>query len=227
MFQILIVDDDKNTRYYLNRLLSDAGYKPVCAASAQKALSLIKETPFDLIIVDIMMPEMDGFEFTKLLRDCRYELPILMLSAGQIPDSVKTGFLAGTDDYMTKPADEEELLLRIKALLRRSRIAYEHRLTIGKTILDYDGFTVSSGNDSITLAPKEFLLLYKLLSYPNKIFTKIQLLEDIWGPATESMECTVSVHINRLRNHFRNNPDFQIITIRGLGYKAQIKEEYV
>ena len=124
---------------------------------------------------------------------------------------------------MTKPFDEEELLLRIRALLRRARIASGHRLTVGETVLDYDALTVQRDHHTITLPPKEFLLLYKLLSYPNKIFTRIQLLDDIWGPATESMEATVSVHINRLRNRFENNPDFQIITIRGLGYKAQIR----
>ena len=224
MFQILIVDDDKNTRRLLTAILSDAGYKPFSTASAGEALDLIKKVPFDLLIVDIMMPGMDGYEFTKLLRDCRYDLPILMLSAKQLPDNIKHGFLVGTDDYMTKPADEEELLLRIKALLRRAEIFSEHRLTIGETELDYDTLTVRQKNDTLTLPPKEFLLLYKLLSYPDKIFTRIQLLEDIWGPATESMESTVSVHINRLRNHFENNPDFRIITIRGLGYKAQIKE---
>ena len=146
-----------------------------------------------------------------------------MLSARQLPDNIKHGFLAGTDDYMTKPFDEEELLLRIRALLRRARIASDHRLTVGETVLDYDALTVQRDHHTITLPPKEFLLLYKLLSYPNKIFTRIQLLDDIWGPATESMEATVSVHINCLRNHFENNPDFQIITIRGLGYKAQIR----
>lgn len=225
MFQILIVDDDANTRHYLSAVISDAGFKPCTASSAGEALVAIKEVPFDLLIVDIMMPGMDGYEFTKLLRDCRYNLPILMLSAKQLPDNIKHGFLAGTDDYMTKPADEEELLLRIKALLRRARIASDHRLTVGKTTLDYDALTIRRDDSLITLPPKEFLLLYKMLSYPNKIFTRIQLLEDIWGPATESMESTVSVHINRIRNRFENNPDFQIITIRGLGYKAQIKED--
>ena len=214
MFQILITDNDKHTRHYLSALLSDAGYTPRCASSAGEALKLIKELPFDLLIVDVMMPGMDGYEFTKLLRDCRYDLPILMLSARQLPDNIKHGFLAGTD---------EELLLRIRALLRRARIASDHRLTVGETVLDYDALTVQRDHHTITLPPKEFLLLYKLLSYPNKIFTRIQLLDDIWGPATESMEATVSVHINRLRNHFENNPDFQIITIRGLGYKAQIR----
>lgn len=224
MFQILITDDDKHTRRYLDTLLSDAGYTPRCASSAEEALKLIKEIPFDLLIVDIMMPGMDGYEFTKLLRDCRYDLPILMLTAKQLPDNIRHGFLAGTDDYMTKPFDEEELLLRIRALLRRARIASDHRLTVGKTVLDYDALTVQRDQYTDTLPPKEFLLLYKLLSYPNKIFTRIQLLEDIWGPSTESLESTVSVHINRLRNHFKDNPDFRITTIRGLGYKAEIKE---
>lgn len=224
MFQILVVDDDRHTRYYLNEVLSKAGYKPFSASSASDALNLIKKIPFDLLIVDVMMPGMDGYEFTKLLRDCRYDLPILMLSAKQLPDNIKHGFLAGTDDYMTKPADEEEMLLRIRALLRRARIASDHRLTVGQTILDYDALTVTRGKESLTLPPKEFLLLYKLLSYPNKIFTRIQLLEDIWGPSTDSMESTVSVHINRLRNHFGDSPDFCIMTVRGLGYKAQIKE---
>lgn len=224
MFQILIVDDNNNTRHYLSAVLAGAGYEPFTAATASEALDRIKKVSFDLLIVDIMMPGMDGYEFTKLLRDCRYDLPILMLSAKQLPDNIKHGFLAGTDDYMTKPADEEELLLRIRALLRRARIASEHKLVIGNTELDYDSLSVRYGNESFTLPLKEFLLLYKLLSYPNKIFTRIQLLEDIWGPSTESMESTVSVHINRLRNHFEDNPDFQIITIRGLGYKAQIKE---
>lgn len=225
MFHILIVDDDKNTRHYLNTILSDAGYEPFTASSASEALDIIKEIPVDLLIVDIMLPGMDGYEFTKLLRDCRFDLPILMLSAMQLPDHIKHGFLAGTDDYMTKPADEEELLLRIRALLRRARIVADHRLTAGRTVLDYDSFTVSYNDKRLTLPPKEFLLLYKLLSYPNKIFTRIQLLEEIWGPSTDSMESTVSVHINRLRNHFEDNNDFQIITIRGLGYKAQIKED--
>ena len=224
MFQILVADDDKNTRRLLETILSNAGYKTISVASAGRALELIQKVPIDLLIVDIMMPGMDGYEFTKLLRDCRYDLPILMLSAKQLPDNIKHGFLAGTDDYMTKPADEEELLLRIRALLRRARIFSEHRLTIGETELNYDTLSVRWKNNTLTLPPKEFLLLYKLLSYPNKIFPRIQLLEDIWGPATESMESTVSVHINRLRNHFENNPDFRIITIRGLGYKAQIRE---
>lgn len=227
MFQILIVDDDKNTRRYLSAVLSAAGYEPFTSSSAGDALLMLKEQKIDLLLLDIMMPGMDGYEFTSLLRDCRFDLPILMLSAKQLPDNIKHGFLAGTDDYMTKPVDEEELLLRIKALLRRARIASGHRLTVGSTTLDYDTMTVSRGGDVFTLPLKEFLLLYKLLAYPNKIFTRIQLLEDIRGPASESMESTVSVHINRLRNHLKGNPDFDIITIHGLGYKAQVRGENI
>ena len=225
MFQILIVDDDKSIRQHLRSLLSGAGYRPCTASCAGAALSLIKKNPLDLLVVDLNMPGMDGHAFTRLLRDCRFDLPILMLSASRCPDHIKQGFLAGIDDYMTKPADEEELLLRIRALLRRARITQRHRLTAGATVLDYDALTVTRRDRRITLPPKEFLLLYKLLSYPNKIFTRSRLLEEIWGPSTNSMEATVSVHINRLRKHFADNPDFQILTIRGLGYKAQLTDD--
>ena len=224
MFQIMIVDDDTNTRRWLRTVLSDAGYRPHTASSAGDALELMKSIHMDLVVLDVMMPGMDGYEFTSLLRDCHCDLPILMLSAKQRPDNIKHGFLAGTDDYMTKPADEEELLLRIRALLRRAKIASDHLITVGNTRLDYDTLTVCRREDSLILPQKEFCLLYKLLSYPDKIFTRIQLLEDIWGPDSDSMEATVSVHINRLRKRFEGNPDFEIITIRGLGYKAQLRE---
>ena len=219
MFQILIVDDDKNVRRYLGAVLAEAGYSPHTASSAKEAMEKLETISIDLMILDIMMPETDGYEFTKLLRDCHCDLPILMLSAKQLPDNIKHGFLAGTDDYMTKPVDEEELIL-----LRRARIASERRLVIGSTELNYDALTVKCGDTSQVLPQKEFQLLYQLLSYPNKIFTRLQLLEEIWGPASDSMESTVSVHINRLRKRFDQNPDFQIVTIRGLGYKAQILE---
>ena len=179
----------------------------------------------DLIIIYIMLPDMDGYAFAELLRSCSNDIPILMLSAKQQPQDIKQGFLSGTDDYMTKPVDEEEMLLRIKALLRRSKIISERRLTIGNTTLNYDTLSVKCGFDEYILPQKEFYLLYKLLSYPNQIFTRIQLMEDIWGPSSDSSDATVSVHINRLRNRFENCPDFSIITIRGLGYKAQIMED--
>lgn len=225
MFQLLIVDDDKNTRRFLHAVLTHAGYKTFSACCAEEALNMIEEAQIDLIILDIMMPDMDGYSFSRLLRDCNNNTPILMLSAKQQPQDIKQGFLSGTDDYMTKPVDDEEMLLRIKALLRRSRIVSERKLTVGNTTLNYDALSVKSGSDEQILPQKEFYLLYKLLSYPDQIFTRIQLMEDIWGPSSDSTDATVSVHINRLRNRFENCSDFSIITIRGLGYKAQITED--
>lgn len=225
MFHVLIVDDDKNIRRFLSLVLCSAGYKPFDADSAKEALHIMEKQKIDLIILDIMLPGMDGYAFAKLLRECNNDIPILMLSAKQLPQDIKQGFLSGTDDYMTKPVDEEEMLLRIKALLRRSKIVSERRLTIGKTTLNYDTLSVKCGSDEYILPQKEFYLLYKLLSYPNQIFTRIQLMEDIWGPSSDSSDATVSVHINRLRNRFEDCPDFSIITIRGLGYRAQITED--
>ncbi len=222
MFQILVIDDDAHTRRYLSTILTHAGFAPHTAADAAEALELLKTVSIDLVILDIMMPGMDGYEFASMLRGCRYHLPILMLSARHLPENIKQGFRSGTDDYMTKPADEEELLLRLRALLRRAHIYSSHQLQAGNTRLDYDTLTVYTGSGSQILPQKEFLLLYKLLSYPNKIFTRIQLLEDIWGPDSDSTEATVSVHIHRLRQKLYQNPDIEIITIRGLGYKAQI-----
>lgn len=224
MFQLLIVDDDKNIRKLLSAVLSHAGYKTFNTDSSVEALHIMENHKIDLIILDVMLPGMDGYSFARLLRECNNDIPILMLSAKQLPQDIKQGFLSGTDDYMTKPVDEEEMLLRIKALLRRSKIVSERSLTIGNTTLNYDTLSVRYGSDEYTLPQKEFYLLYKLLSYPNQIFTRIQLMEDIWGPSSDSSDATVSVHINRLRNRFENCPDFSIVTIRGLGYKAQIKE---
>lgn len=225
MFQLLVVDDDKNIRRYLSAVLTHAGYKTFSTISAKEALHIMEKHKIDLIILDVMLPGMDGYAFAELLRDCSNDIPILMLSAKQLPQDIKQGFLSGTDDYMTKPVDEEEMLLRIKALLRRSKIVSERRLTIGKTTLNYDTLSVKCGSDEYILPQKEFYLLYKLLSYPNQIFTRIQLMEDIWGPSSDSSDATVSVHINRLRNRFEDCPDFSIVTIRGLGYKAQITED--
>ena len=176
----------------------------------------------DLILLDIMMPRMDGYEFTEIIRSnpALGDIPILMVTAKDTPVDKKKGFIIGTDDYMVKPVDEDEMILRIAALLRRSRIVNEHRLIVGGTLLDYDSFSVSSDGYISQLPRKEFLLLYKLLSYPNKIFTRRQLMDEIWDMETDTDERTVDVHINRLRDRFKNNKDFQIITVRGLGYKA-------
>jgi len=171
-----------------------------------------------------MMPKMDGYAFTKELRDARSDLPILMISAKQLPEDRHQGFLVGTDDYMTKPLDLEEMLLRIKALLRRAKIVSERKLTVGNVELDYDAMTVSHPGETVTLPQKEFLLLYKLLSYPGKIFTRIQLMDEIWGYDTETGWETVTVHVGRLRKRFEGWPDFEIQSIRGLGYKAVKKQ---
>jgi len=167
-----------------------------------------------------MMPKMDGYEFTSVLRESNNNLPILMVSAKQLPADKHKGFLVGTDDYITKPIDEEEMLLRIKALLRRAKIANERRIVIGDVVLDYDSFTVKRKNEELELPQKEFMLLYKLLSYPGKIFTRIQLMDEIWGAESETGWETVTVHIGRLRKRFEGWTEFEIVSVRGLGYKA-------
>ena len=179
MFHILVVDDDKNTRLLLKAVLEAANYSVTTASNGEEALEVMDRTHVDLVVLDVMMPKMDGYEFTETLRSVNNNLPILMVSAKQQPADRKKGFLVGTDDYMTKPIDEEEMLLRIKALLRRARIVSERRIVVGDVVLDYDTYTVSRGRDVQELPQKEFLLLYKLLSYPGKIFTRIQLMDEI------------------------------------------------
>ncbi len=225
MFHILIVEDDKNTRKLMKTIISNDGYKTFTAENGKEALDILDKDHIDLIVLDIMMPKMDGYEFTKALRYCNNNLPILMISAKQMPEDKKRGFLVGTDDYMTKPVDEEEMLLRIKALLRRSAIVNERRLTISSVVLDYDTLTVSRGDDVQVLPQKEFYLLYKLLSYPNKIFTRLQLMDEIWGMDSETSDTTLNVHINRLRKRFKDYPEFSLIAVRGLGYKAVRNDE--
>lgn len=222
MFRILVVEDNPNARKLMAAVLEQHGYEPVCAQDGVEALEILDKKHVDLILLDIMMPRMDGYEFTEILRGNRAlgEIPILMVTAKETPADRRKGFIIGTDDYMVKPVDEEEMILRIGALLRRSRIVNEHRLMIGGTLLDYDSFSVSSEGYIMELPRKEFLLLYKLLSYPNKIFTRRQLMDEIWDMDTETDERTVDVHINRLRERFRDNRDFEIATVRGLGYKA-------
>ena len=220
MFNIMVVEDDQNTRKLLGAILSQNGYDAIPAENGEHALELLDKKHVDLIILDIMMPKMDGYAFTETLRESGCNTPILMVSAKETPQDKKKGFIIGTDDYMVKPFDEEELILRIAALLRRSRIVNEHRLQVGETTLDYDSLTVSAAGLSQELPNKEFMLLYKLLSYQNKIFTRRQLMDEIWDMESETDERTVDVHINRIRDRFKDNCDFEIITIRGLGYKA-------
>lgn len=220
MFQILVVDDDKNTRRLFKAILQAENYGVHTAENGEEALGVMDREHIDLVMLDIMMPQMDGYEFTKVLRENDQNLPILMVSAKQLPADKQKGFLAGTDDYMTKPVDEVEMLLRIKALLRRAKIASERRIVIGNVILDYDALTVSRRGEKQELPQKEFKLLYKLLSYPGKIFTRIQLMDEIWGAESETGWETVTVHIGRLRKRFEGWPEFEIVSVRGLGYKA-------
>ena len=220
MFHILVVEDNPNARKLMETVLKQNGYEPILACDGIEALEVLDNKHVDLIVLDVMMPRMDGYEFTETLRSSGCELPILMVTAKEKPADKHKGFLIGTDDYMVKPVDEEEMILRIAALLRRSRIVNEHRLTVGNTVLDYDALTVKTAQGVSELPKKEFLLLFKLLSYSNKIFTRRQLMDEVWDMDSETDERTVDVHINRLRDRFRNNPDFDIVTVRGLGYKA-------
>ncbi|MCQ2495398.1 MAG: response regulator transcription factor [Lachnospiraceae bacterium] len=220
MVNILVVDDDKNTRKLIEAVLRNEHYNVFTAENGEEALELTDREHIDLVVLDIMMPKMDGYEFTKLLRESNNQLPILMASAKQLPADKHMAFMVGTDDYITKPIDQTEMLLRIKALLRRAKIVSEHKITIGEVVIDYDSMTVSKGDSVQELPQKEFQLLYKLLSYPNKIFTRIQLMDEIWGADCETGWETVTVHIGRLRKRFENWPEFEITSVRGLGYKA-------
>ncbi|MBQ7338670.1 MAG: response regulator transcription factor [Clostridia bacterium] len=220
MFHILVADDDKNTRLYLQAVLQSNGYTVTTAENGEDALDAMDRAHIDLVVLDVMMPKMDGYEFTQTLRESNNNLPILMVSAKQLPVDKHKGFAVGTDDYITKPIDEEEMLFRIKALLRRAKIANERRIELGDVVLDYDSLTVTRGGEVYELPQKEFLLLYKLLSYPGKIFTRIQLMDEIWGAESETGWETVTVHIGRLRKRFEGWHEFEIESVRGLGYKA-------
>lgn len=220
MFRILVVEDDRGARRLTEDILLDAGYEPITASNGLEALDVMERKHIDLMILDVMMPGMDGFELLRQLRGNGFDLPVLMLTAKQTLPDIKQGLRLGADDYMTKPADEEEMLLRIAALLRRAQAITERKLTVGDTVLTYDNYSVERGGESAELPKKEFLLLYKLLSNPNKTFTRRQLMDEIWDLDSDSDEHTVVVHVNRLRERLRTNPDFEIITVRGLGYKA-------
>lgn len=225
MITILVVDDDKNTRLFMKSLLKNEGYDVVLANDGKEALECLDQKTIDLMIVDIMMPNIDGYELTDVVRNSYSNMPILMVSAKQKTIDRKMGYLVGIDDYMSKPVDEEEFILKIKALLRRAKINDERKIRIGDVVLDYDSFTVSRKDEVVELPKKEFELLYKLLSYPGKIFTRIQLMDEIWGMDNESGWETVTVHIGRLRKKFENWDEFSIISVRGLGYKGVRNDE--
>jgi DNA-binding response OmpR family regulator len=224
MFTILVVEDDVNLGKLMEAVLRDELFSPIIAHSAEEALEILERSHVDLMITDIMMPGMDGYTLTEQLRGAGFEFPILMATAKETLKDKRKGFLVGTDDYMVKPMDTEEMVLRIKALLRRAKIVSERKITVGKVTLNYDTQTITRESERLNLPQKEFLLLYKLLSYPDIIFTRLQLLEEIWGADSESDDHTVSVHISRLRERFGAWPEFSIEPIRGLGYRAVTNE---
>ena len=201
-------------------MLREKGFETDIALDGETGLEYAELGVYDLLILDVLMPKLNGYEVARRVRARHVNTPILMLTAKALPEDKHTGFLVGTDDYMTKPPDKTELLLRIKALLRRARIVDEHKITVGDVVVDMDSRTVRRGMEVQTLPPKEFELLYKLLAYPERTFTRMELLDEIWGIDSESDDKTVNVHINRLRNRFYDWPEFEIQTVRGLGYRA-------
>ena len=225
VFNILVVEDDKNLRKLITTCLKRENYQTFEATNGIEALDVIDKNYIDLLVTDIMMPKMDGYELTRELRNAKYNIPILLITAKSTLDDKKEGFLAGADDYMVKPIDIEELALRVKVLLKRANMAHEKKIKIGKLVLDYDQLTVTREDKNYTLAQKEFYLLYKLLSTPNTIFTRQELMEEIWGLENDSDYRTVDVHIKRIREKMADVDEFEIITVRGIGYKAIIKGE--
>ena len=220
MLKILIVEDDRELRQLFSHVLIKNGYTAEGVSNGREALDAMEKDYYDLIISDIMMPVMDGYELVRSLRESGNTTPVLMITAKDAFDDMKLGFLSGTDDYMVKPVNVNEMVLRVGALLRRARMISERRQVIGDTVLECDSLTVTTKTESMILPQKEFMLLYKMVSFPGRIFTRQQLMDEIWGYDSESDPHTVDVHIGRLRDRFRNNPDFRIVTMRGVGYKV-------
>ena len=220
MFKLLIVEDDCELRQLFSHVLVKNGYTVKGVSNGEEALDAMDSDYYDLIISDIMMPVMDGYEFVSQLREAGNTIPVLMITAKDAFDDMRRGFLYGTDDYMIKPVNVNEMVLRVGALLRRAQIINEHKQVIGDTVLEYDSLTVIMDNESFVLPQKEFMLLYKMASYPGRIFTCQQLMDEIWGYDSESDTHTVDVHIGRLRELVRENKDFKIVTMRGVGYKV-------
>ncbi|MBR3152329.1 MAG: response regulator transcription factor [Clostridia bacterium] len=224
MVTILVVDDNYNTRLITKTNLEDK-YKILTAKDGKEALEITENEHIDLIIADVMMPIMDGYTLAKEIRNDKNNIPILMVTAKESINDKLTGFSVGVDDYMIKPIDYNELRARIEALLRRANIVSSKKIEIGNVIINEDTYTVSKDDISIELPPKEFELLFKLLSYPGQIFTKNQILDDIWGYSSDSSEDTIKTHISRIRNKLKDFDEFEIITVKGLGYKGEIKNE--
>ena len=220
MLKILIAEDDQELRQLFSHVLTKNGYEVCGVSNGQEALKKLEHDYFDLIISDIMMPVMDGYELVRQLRASGNQTPVMMITARDAFDDMRLGFQSGSDDYLVKPVNVNEMVLRVGALLRRSQMIHDRRQTVGSTVLEIDSLTVTVGEQVQTLPQKEFMLLYKMISYPGKIFTRHQLMDEIWGYDNESDTHTVDVHIGRLRDRFRENPDFKIMTIRGVGYKV-------
>ena len=220
MFKILIAEDDRELRQLFEHVLVKHGYAVTGVSNGREALQAMAENYFDMVISDIMMPEMDGYELVESLRQSGHTLPVLMITARGSFDDMRQGFLSGTDDYMVKPVNVNEMVLRVGALLRRAQMINERRQTLGSTVMECDSLTVTTGGESMVLPQKEFMLLYKMASFPGKIFTRQQLMDEIWGYGSDSDTHTVDVHIGRLRERFRDNTDFRIVTMRGVGYKV-------
>ena len=220
MLKILIAEDDRELRQLFSHVLTKNGYAVKGVSNGKEALDAMDNDYFDLVITDIMMPVLDGYELVRQLRDTGNITPVLMITAKDAFDDMNQGFVSGTDDYMVKPVNVNEMLLRVKALLRRAQMINDRRQVVGNTVMELDSLTVTTDTGSMVLPQKEFMLLYKMLSYPGKIFTRNQLMDEIWGYDNESDTHTVDVHIGRLRERFRNNTDFKIVTMRGVGYKV-------
>ena len=220
MLKILIAEDDRELRQLFSYVLTKNGYAVKGVSNGKEALDAMDNDYFDLVITDIMMPVLDGYELVRQLRDTGNITPVLMITAKDAFDDMSQGFVSGTDDYMVKPVNVNEMLLRVKALLRRAQMINDRRQVVGNTVMELDSLTVTTDTESMVLPQKEFMLLYKMLSYPGKIFTRNQLMDEIWGYDNESDTHTVDVHIGRLRERFRNNTDFKIVTMRGVGYKV-------
>ena len=225
MFSILVCEDDFAIKTMISTKLKQENYSVYTVQNGQEALNLMGKQQIDLVISDIMMPEMDGYEFVQTLRETKHTLPILMITAKSQLESLEAAFKLGVDDYMVKPLRLEELVLRVKALLRRSQLEAEKVLTFTHTRLDYNALTMTelTTGEQVQIPPKEFFLLYKLLSYPEKIFTRLDLLDDIWGMEEDYDERLVDACIKRLRQKLKGNEDFDIVTVRGLGYKGTMK----
>ena len=220
MLKLLIAEDARELRQLFSHVLNRHGYTVTAVSNGQEALDAMDADFYDMIISDIMMPVMDGYQLVRQLRDVGNTTPVLMITARDAFDDMRTGFLAGTDDYMVKPVNVNEMVLRVQALLRRAQMINDRRQTIGDTVMECDSLTVTAAGESMILPQKEFMLLYKMAAYPGKIFTRQQLMDEIWGYDSESDTHTVDVHIGRLRDRFRDNKDFKIVTIRGVGYKV-------